>query len=109
MKTNLLSGNSKYITDLLGTNSLNSEDLQKEYLDNYTEQDLSLILKKYFPNQPNKEILKFWFSPTDPNTLQSKKYQNVFVIGDATNLPSSKAGSVAHFQADILYENISQK
>jgi sulfide:quinone oxidoreductase len=46
------------------------------------------------------------FIPTHPNTLQSKKYQNVFVIGDATNLPSSKAGSVAHFQADILYENI---
>lgn len=46
------------------------------------------------------------FVPTDPHTLQSNKYDNVFVIGDATNLPSSKAGSVAHFQADILYENI---
>jgi sulfide:quinone oxidoreductase len=29
----------------------------------------------------------------------------VYVIGDATNLPSSKAGSVAHFQSDILLEN----
>ncbi len=28
------------------------------------------------------------------------------MIGDATDLPSSKAGSVAHFQADILTENI---
>jgi sulfide:quinone oxidoreductase len=46
------------------------------------------------------------FVPTDQNTLQSKKYENVFVIGDATDLPSSKAGSVAHFQADVLYENI---
>jgi sulfide:quinone oxidoreductase len=46
------------------------------------------------------------FIPTDPHTLKSKKYDNVFVIGDATDLPSSKAGSVAHFQADILYENI---
>ena len=46
------------------------------------------------------------FIPTDPHTLRSKKYDNVFVIGDATDLPSSKAGSVAHFQADILYENI---
>jgi sulfide:quinone oxidoreductase len=46
------------------------------------------------------------FIPTDPHTLKSKKYDNFFVIGDATDLPSSKAGSVAHFQADILYENI---
>ncbi len=37
--------------------------------------------------------------------LKLKDYDNIFVIGDATNLPSSKAGSVAHFQADILYEN----
>ncbi len=45
------------------------------------------------------------FIPTDPHTLQSKAHENVFVIGDATDLPSSKAGSVAHFQADILFEN----
>ncbi|BFN36950.1 NAD(P)/FAD-dependent oxidoreductase [Fidelibacter multiformis] len=46
------------------------------------------------------------FVPTHPKTLQSKKWENVFVIGDATNLPSSKAGSVAHFQAEILQENL---
>jgi sulfide:quinone oxidoreductase len=46
------------------------------------------------------------FIPTDRHTLRSERYENIFVIGDATNLPSSKAGSVAHFQADILAENI---
>jgi sulfide:quinone oxidoreductase len=45
------------------------------------------------------------FIPTKKGTLVSENYGNVFVIGDATNLPSSKAGSVAHFQADILTEN----
>jgi len=45
------------------------------------------------------------FIPTDKHTLKAESYDNIFVIGDATNLPSSKAGSVAHFQADILYEN----
>ncbi len=49
---------------------------------------------------------EFRFLPTDPNTLRSKKYENVFVIGDATDLPTSKAGSVAHFQAEILAENV---
>ncbi len=45
------------------------------------------------------------FIPTDKHTLQSKKWENIFVIGDATDLPSSKAGSVAHFEAEVLYEN----
>jgi len=46
------------------------------------------------------------FIPTDKQTLRSEQFKNVFVIGDATNLPSSKAGSVAHFQSDILFENL---
>jgi sulfide:quinone oxidoreductase len=46
------------------------------------------------------------FVPTDKQTLQSKRFENVFVIGDATNVPASKAGSVAHFQGEILVENI---
>ena len=46
------------------------------------------------------------FVPTHKHTLQSKAHENIFVIGDATDLPSSKAGSVAHFQADVLTENI---
>lgn len=45
------------------------------------------------------------FIPTDKGTLRSKNYENIFVLGDATDLPSSKAGSVAHFQADVLYDN----
>ncbi|MEQ6391343.1 FAD/NAD(P)-binding oxidoreductase [Bacillaceae bacterium S4-13-58] len=46
------------------------------------------------------------FVPTDKNTLQSKGYENVFVIGDASDIPASKAGSVAHFAAEFLTENI---
>lgn len=46
------------------------------------------------------------FIPTHKETLQSKEYDNMFVIGDATDLPASKAGSVAHFEAEILTDNI---
>jgi sulfide:quinone oxidoreductase len=46
------------------------------------------------------------FVPTNKETLQSKDFANIFVIGDATNVPASKAGSVAHFEAEILTENI---
>jgi sulfide:quinone oxidoreductase len=45
------------------------------------------------------------FIPTDKHTLKANGYENIFVIGDASDLPSSKAGSVAHFQADILFDN----
>jgi sulfide:quinone oxidoreductase len=49
---------------------------------------------------------EFGFVKADKNSLQSTLYKNVFVIGDAGNFPSSKAGSVAHFQADVLVKNI---
>lgn len=46
------------------------------------------------------------FIPTDKETMRSLSYENIFVLGDASNIPTSKAGSVAHFSAEILYENI---
>jgi sulfide:quinone oxidoreductase len=49
---------------------------------------------------------EFGFVRTDKNTLQSVIQKNIFVIGDAGNFPASKAGSVAHFQAEVLHENI---
>ena len=46
------------------------------------------------------------FVPTDPHTLQSKVRPNIFVIGDATDVPASKAGSVTHFEGEVLVDNI---
>jgi len=46
------------------------------------------------------------YVPTNKETLQSKDWQNIFVLGDATNIAASKAGSVAHFEAEILTDNI---
>ena len=48
------------------------------------------------------------FVPTDERTLQSKARPNVFVIGDAADIPASKAGSVAHFEGEILARNITR-
>ena len=45
------------------------------------------------------------FIPVDKHTLLSGKYPNIFVLGDAAALPTSKAGSVAHFAADSFGEN----
>jgi len=49
---------------------------------------------------------EFGFVKADKNNLQSVSYKNIFVIGDAGNFPSSKAGAVAHFQAEVLHENL---
>jgi len=46
------------------------------------------------------------FVPTDPATLQSTARPNVFAIGDATAVPASKAGSVTHFEGEVLVENV---
>jgi len=46
------------------------------------------------------------FVPTHPHSLRAKADDHIFVLGDATDLPSSKAGSVAHFQADVLQDNL---
>ncbi len=46
------------------------------------------------------------FVPTDKHTLQAVGYENIFVLGDAANLPTSKAGSVAHFAGDFLEANL---
>lgn len=46
------------------------------------------------------------FVRTDKHTLQSRVASEVFCLGDATDLPTSKAGAVAHFQGDVLIKNV---
>ena len=45
--------------------------------------------------------------PTDRFQLTMKGRDNVYVLGDTTNLPVSKTGSAAHFEAEVVAENIS--
>ena len=45
------------------------------------------------------------YVPVDKHTLQSKAHDNVFAIGDASDIPASKAGSVAHFSVELFAEN----
>lgn len=44
--------------------------------------------------------------PTDPHTLEVKGQERIYAIGDATDLPLSKAGSTAHFEAPVVVERI---
>jgi len=47
--------------------------------------------------------------PTDHHTLQVGGRANVYALGDATDLPLSKAGSTAHFEAPVVAERIASK
>ena len=46
------------------------------------------------------------FVPVDPHTLQARAAPHVFAIGDATGVPTSKAGSVTHFEGEVLAGNV---
>jgi sulfide:quinone oxidoreductase len=45
------------------------------------------------------------YVPVDKATLLSKAYDNIFALGDAADIPTSKAGSVAHFAVEIFTDN----
>jgi sulfide:quinone oxidoreductase len=46
------------------------------------------------------------FIPTNNETMQSEVQPNIFVVGDAADIPTSKAGSVAHFHGEVVVDNI---
>jgi sulfide:quinone oxidoreductase len=88
-------------------------DPENNKIISWDEQEIAYDLLVTVPTNMGDEVIarsgmgdELNFIPTDKHTLRSQAYENVFVIGDATDLPSSKAGSVAHFQADILFENL---
>ena len=88
-------------------------DNEKKEIVDYADRAIPFDLLVTVPTNMGDEVIErsglgddLNFIPTNKHTLQSDDYENVFVIGDATNLPASKAGSVAHFQAEVLTENI---
>jgi sulfide:quinone oxidoreductase len=88
------------------------DEVEKKIID-YAEKEVEYDLLVTVPTNMGDEAMErsgfgddLNFVPTDKHTLQSLIKDNIFVIGDATNIPASKAGSVAHFEAEILTENI---
>jgi len=92
---------------------LESVDTEARTMSAYGGQELSYDLLVSIPLHFGSEAIQAsgmgdeaGFIPTDKHTLQSRDHENVFALGDATNLPTSKAGSVAHFQAEVLVDNV---
>ena len=100
--------NIKLVTDF----NIGSVDNEKKVITSYDEQSVEFDLLVSIPTNMGSEVIErsdmgddLNFVPTEKHTLKARDYDNVFVLGDATNLPSSKAGSVAHFQVDVFIEN----
>lgn len=92
---------------------LESVDNDNKKILSYDGQEVPFDILTIVPVNMGNEMVKrsglgddMNFAKTDKHTLQSKDFENIFVIGDAANLPTSKAGSVAHFAAEILTENL---
>jgi sulfide:quinone oxidoreductase len=79
----------------------------------YDEREIPYDLLVSIPTNMGAEVIErsgmgddLGFLKVDKFTLQSTRWENVWGIGDATNVPASKAGSVAHFMHDVLVENL---
>jgi sulfide:quinone oxidoreductase len=88
-------------------------DNDNKKLISYDEQEVPFDVLTIVPVNKGSEMIArsglgddLNYVSTNKYTLQSDNFKNIFVLGDAANLPTSKAGSVAHFAADILFENL---
>jgi len=88
-------------------------DSANNIIRSYDGREFEYDLLISIPTNMGSDVIKrsgmgddLYFVPTDKETLRSEKYENVWVIGDAANLPASKAGSVVHYSAEVLIKNI---
>lgn len=88
-------------------------DAGRNVIKSYDDREIPYDLLVTIPTNMGSEVIKksgmgdaLNFVPTDKFTLQSQKWQNVWVMGDANNIPASKAGAVIHFQMETVVDNL---
>ena len=110
----------KHLGDILERKNIQVvPDFMVEHVDpdakklvHYDESEVEYDLLVTIPLNKGDELLarsgmgdELNFVPVDKHTFLSPKWSNVFVLGDAAAVPTSKAGSVAHFAVDCFAEN----
>jgi sulfide:quinone oxidoreductase len=111
---------SKLLGDLLSSKGIKVEtefmieraDPDAKKIISYDEREIEYDLLVSVPLNKGADVVgksglgdELNYSPVDQYTFLSKKFNNIFVLGDASNIPTSKAGSVAHFSIDTFGEN----
>lgn len=96
--------------------NIESIDKEKKIVNSLEGESLKFDLLVMIPPHRGAEVVERsgigvdggWI-PVDKYTLQYKDYRDVYVVGDATNLPVSKSGAAAHFEAKVVAERISSE
>jgi len=88
-------------------------DNSEQVIRSYDEREIGYDLLVTIPTNKGADVIgasgmgdELNFIPTNKHTLQTNNWPNIWIIGDAGNVPASKAGSVAHFMLDVVVENI---
>ncbi len=88
-------------------------DVDRKVLLSYDEREIPFDMLITIPTHMGAQFIgdsglgdDLAFIPTHRHSLIANNHDNIFVLGDATDLPTSKAGSVAHFQAEVVVDNV---
>jgi sulfide:quinone oxidoreductase len=87
-------------------------DPKRKMLVSYDEREITFDLLVTVPVNMGADFVarsglgdELNYVPVDKHTQLSTKFANIFAIGDASDIPASKAGSVAHFSVEIFVDN----
>lgn len=93
--------------------TLKEVNKEGKYIESYTGEKVDYDLLVIIPTNLGDNLIVesglddgSTYVPTDKHTLKALNHKNIYVIGDATNVPTSKAGSVAHYEAEVITENL---
>lgn len=93
--------------------SIGSIDTEKKQIDSFDNKSVDYDLLCTIPPNLGPDVIEesglgdgVGYALTDPKTLKSKKSDSIFIIGDNSNVSTSKAGSVVHFEAETVVENL---
>ncbi|MEQ8673979.1 MAG: FAD/NAD(P)-binding oxidoreductase [Aggregatilineales bacterium] len=93
--------------------NISDVDNERQVINSYDGRELPYDLFVTIPTHMGADVIgrsgmgdELNFVPTDKYSLQARDWENIYVIGDASNIPTSKAGSVAHFMLDVVIENL---
>jgi len=113
----------KYLGDMLESRSIGLEpdfmtmevDGERNTLVSYDEREIPYDLLVTVPVNMGADFVErsglgdeLNHVEVDKGTFLSDDHDNIFALGDASNIPTSKAGSVAHFAVDVFVDNFLQ-
>ncbi len=93
--------------------SISEVDASRQVIRSYDEKEIPYDLFVTIPTNMGADVIgrsgmgdDLKFIPTNKATLRTDKWENIWIIGDAGNVPASKAGSVTHFMLEVVVQNI---